>query len=309
MGRAWQCYHAAVEAGALTQALPRPRQRLRPHEVLTAGYLTVTGLLGAGFGSPGEWWTVVLAHGAAVAVILYVIPRLPPNRWIDGLRDWLPVFALPLLYVEVGRLDRLLGTDYHDTTIAAFDRALFGRPGLALRHLLPWPPLVEYLHFTYVAYYLLLPLLGGALYLTGRRREFRYVLAVVLGTFYVCYLCFIVFPVAGPWYRRPHPIYADVNLFFPGVVQQVLEHWASKGAAFPSSHVAVAVVIWLLAWRLARPVFWLLAFIVPALALGTIYGGFHYTLDVGAGLVVGIAGYMVGPRLVHRLGGYAPGDP
>jgi membrane-associated phospholipid phosphatase len=290
-------------------ALPADDRRLRPHEVLTATYLVVTGLLGAVFGSLSDWWPMIATHAVAVAVIVFVIPRLPPRRWIDALRDWLPVLALPLLYAEVGRLDRLISTGYHDGTISAVDQALFGRPGIALRAYLPWGPFVEYLHFSYVAYYVLLPLLGGALYLRGRRREFRYVLAVVLGTFYVCYVCFILFPVAGPWYRRPHPSYAHMNLFFPGVVQQVLEHWASKGAAFPSSHVAVAVVIWLLAWRLARRVFWLLALIVPALALGTVYGGFHYTIDAGAGLLVGIAGYLVGPRIVRWLGGHAPGDP
>ncbi len=291
------------------QALPADDRRLRPHEVLTAAYLVVTGLLGAVFGSLSDWWPVICTHAVAVAVIVFVIPRLPQRRWIDALRDWLPVLVLPLLYAEVGRLDRLISTGYHDGTISAVDQALFGRPGIALREYLPWGPFVEYLHFSYVAYYVLLPLLGGALYLRGRRREFRYVLAVVLGTFYVCYVCFILFPVAGPWYRRPHPSYAHMNLFFPGVVQQVLEHWASKGAAFPSSHVAVAVVIWLLAWRLARRVFWLLALIVPALALGTVYGGFHYTIDAGAGLLVGIAGFLVGPRIVRWLGGHAPGDP
>ena len=291
------------------QAPPADDRRLRPHEVLTAAYLVVTGLLGVVFGSLSDWWPVIATHAIAVAAIVFVIPRLPSGRWIGVLRDWLPVFALPLLYSEVGRLDRLISTGYHDGTISAVDQALFGRPAIALRHFLPWRPFVEYLHFSYVAYYVLLPLLGGALYLRGRRREFRYVLAVVLGTFYVCYVCFILFPVAGPWYRRPHPSYADMNVFFPGVVQQVLEHWASKGAAFPSSHVAVAVVIWLLAWRLARRVFWLLALIVPALALGTVYGGFHYTIDAGAGLLVGIAGYLLGPPIVRWLGGHAPGDP
>ena len=277
--------------------------------MLTATYLIVTGLLGACFGPLNEWWPVVVAHGLAVGVIVFAWPRLPSRPWLDALRDWLPVFALPLLYAEVGRLDLLLGTGYHDGAISAVDQALFGRPGIALRHFLPWGPFVEYLHFSYIAYYVLLPLLGGALYLRGRRREFRYVLAVVLGTFYACYLCFILFPVAGPWYRRPHPSYAHMNLFFPALVQNVLEHWASKGAAFPSSHVAVAVVIWLLAWRLARRVFWLLALIVPALALGTVYGGFHYTIDATAGLLVGVAGYLIGPRLVRWLGGHAPGDP
>ncbi len=288
--------------------LPSDRQ-LRPHEMLTAAYLIVTGLLGAVFGSLADWWPVLVAHAVAVGVIVFVFPRLPSRRWIDALRDWLPVLALPLLYTEVGRLDRLVSTEYHDGTISAVDLALFGRPGIALRHLLPWRPFVEYIHFSYVAYYILLPLLGGALYLRGQRREFRYVLAVVLGTFYVCYTCFILFPVAGPWYRRPHPSYAHMNLFFPRVVQEVLQHWASKGAAFPSSHVAVAVLIWLLAWRLARRLFWLLALIVPAITLATVYGGFHYTIDAGAGALVGIAGYVLGPRLVRWLGGHAPGDP
>ena len=184
--------------------LPSDRQ-LRPREMLTAAYLIVTGLLGAVFGSLADWWPVLVAHAVAVGVIVFVFPRLPSRRWIDALRDWLPVLALPLLYTEVGRLDRLVSTEYHDGTISAVDLALFGRPGIALRHLLPWRPFVEYIHFSYVAYYILLPLLGGALYLRGQRREFRYVLAVVLGTFYVCYTCFILFPVAGPWYRRPHP--------------------------------------------------------------------------------------------------------
>jgi len=286
-----------------------PDRRVRPHEVLTAGYLAATGLLGATLGSPGAWWPVLAAHIAAIILILVVFPRLPSNRWVEALRDWLPVLVLPLLYAEVARLNQLLSTGYYDGTISAIDEALFGRPGAALRRFLPWRPLVEYLHFSYAAYYVLLPLLGGALYLRGRRSEFRYVLAVVLGTFYVCYLCFIVFPVAGPWYHRPHPAYTHSGWLFPGLVQDVLEHWASKGAAFPSSHVAVAVVIWLLAWRFARPVFWLLAAIVPALALGTVYGGFHYAVDAGAGLFIGVGGYLAGPRVVRFLGGDAPAEP
>jgi membrane-associated phospholipid phosphatase len=274
-----------------------------------AGYLAITGAIGVFFGSFATWWPILVIHAAAVAIILVLLPRLPGRRWIDALRDWLPVLVLPFLYAEVGRLNQLLSTGYYDGTISAVDQALFGRPAATLRHFLPWRPLVEYLHFSYAAYYVLLPLLGGALYLRGRRSEFRYVLAVVLGTFYSCYLCFILFPVAGPWYRRPHPAYSKLGWVFPDLVQSVLEHWASKGAAFPSSHVAVAVVIWLLAWRFARRVFWLLALIVPALALGTVYGGFHYAIDAGAGLLVGVAGYFIGPHLVRWLGGRAPGDP
>ena len=122
----------------------------------------------------------------------------------------------------------------------------------------------------------------------------------------MCYICFILYPVAGPWYHSPHLDTASLGHFFPNVVQTVLERAASKGAAFPSSHVAVAVVIWLLAWRFARRVFWILAAIVPALALGTVYGGFHYAVDAGAGLLVGVAGYFAAPHVHRFLGGDMP---
>jgi membrane-associated phospholipid phosphatase len=272
--------------------------------MLTAGYLAATGALGAVLGHPAKIWPNVVAHAVGIIVILVVLPHIPQRRWVVALRDWGLVLVLPFLYVEVAHLNRLLSTGYHDQAIQSVEAALFhAPPGPALRHVLPWWPIDEYLHFTYVAYYALLPLLGGALYFTGRRREFRYVLATVLGTFYVCYLCFILYPVAGPWYHSPHLDAASLGHFFPSLVHAVLVRAASKGAAFPSSHVAAAVVIWLLAWQFARRVFWLLAFVVPTLVLGTIYGGFHYAVDVAAGTAVGVLCYLIGPRVHRFLGG------
>jgi membrane-associated phospholipid phosphatase len=45
---------------------------------------------------------------------------------------------------------------------------------------------------------------------------------------------------------------------------------------------------------------------LPALALGTVYGGFHYAVDAGAGLVVGVAGFLAAPRVHRLLGGDMP---
>ncbi len=279
--------------------------RPRPHEILTAGYLLVTGFLVAALGTPpAAWWPTLVAHGLGAVIVLGLLPAAGPRGWAAVVRDWLPVAILPLLYAEIPRLNQLVSAGYHDGLIQSIEHALFhAPPRIALRQMLPWRPLIEYLHFSYFAYYLLLPILGGALYLRRRFREFRLVLATVLATFYVCYLCFIIFPVAGPWYHIPHPDMASLDLFFPALVHDVLVRGAAKGAAFPSSHVAVAVVIWLLAWRLARRVFWLLTAIVPALALGTVYGGFHYAVDSAAGVLVGVAGFVAGPYVHRALGG------
>jgi membrane-associated phospholipid phosphatase len=281
----------------------------RPAEILTGGYLLVTGLLVASVGNPPlAWWPTLLLHTAGIAAMLFVLPRLRPTGWPAFVRDWIPVLLPPLFYAEVARLNQVLGSGYHDRAIQAIEGALFVssagvQPGAALRTLMPWPAVGEYLHFSYFAYYLLLPLLAGVLYYRGGIREFRYVVTTVLATFYVCFLCFILFPVAGPWYRLPHPSPRAIGEFFPHLVHLVLARAASKGAAFPSSHVAVAVVIWLLAWRFARRVFWLFAAIVPTLVIGTIYGGFHYAIDVAAGTAVGILTYLVAPRINRLLGG------
>jgi membrane-associated phospholipid phosphatase len=252
---------------------------LRPAEVLTATYLAITGII-ATVGGPS--WPIVAVHAAGILCLVVVFPRLP-----DVARDWIPVALLSVLYLEIGLINQFIAPGYHDDTILAFERVVFPvPPHEALHHLLPWRPLAGYFEFGYLAYYALLPMLGYALYRAGRVREYREMLTTVLITFYICFLCFVAFPVAGPWYARVHT---------DGFTDVLLTHGSSKGAAFPSSHVAVATVIWLLAWRYDRRVFWVMAAIVPALIIGTVYGGYHYGIDAVAGLGLAVAAYFM-PR-------------
>ena len=59
----------------------------------------------------------------------------------------------------------------------------------------------------------------------------------------------------------------------------------------PSSHVAEALVVMLCAIRwYGRKAYFLVA-VVAALALGTIYGRFHYVTDVVIGVVIGATAY------------------
>ena len=277
----------------------------RPHEIVAAAYLALTGLFVAALGEPLRAWApLLLAHAGAIAVLLGVLPRLPERGAAAVLRDWLPFLALPLAYAEVERLNDLLGGGFHDAAILRLEAAAFGtQPSLTLRTTLPWKPLSEYLHLAYFAYYALGPAYALPLYLRGRRAAYRQSLTVLLVVFAACYLVFVAWPVAGPWYvfQRPDP--DAMGWVFPHVEHAVLEAAASVGAAFPSSHVAAAVAGWILAFRFDRSVFRVFAAFVPALVIGTVYGGFHYALDAAAGVVVGAAGYVAGMRLHAALGG------
>jgi membrane-associated phospholipid phosphatase len=251
-------------------------KHLRPAEWVTASYLAITGVIAAAWGGPA--WPIVAAHAIGVVAVVGVLPRLP-----DLPRDWIPVALVPLLYLEVGLINQFITTGFHDAAILSLEHDVFGRSLTdALRGTLPWRPLAGYFEFGYLAFYALLPMLGIALYRNGDTRDYRRMLGTVLTTFYICFLCFVCFPVAGPWYARAHS---------DGLTDMLLTHGSSKGAAFPSSHVAAAVVIWLFAWRYHRRVFWAMAAIVPALVFGTVYGGYHYGVDALAGLVLAVGVY------------------
>lgn len=268
-------------------------RRASPPELLSAGYFALTALFVPLSGaSLRAWWPTIALHLVIVLSALWLLPRFPDTGRAGILRAWLPVLGLPLIYGEVALLNDLFTTGYYDHLVQRWEIAVFGSQlSVTLRRTMPWKPLSEYLHFGYFGYYVLVPLLLGVLYARGAYASFRGALTTILATFYFCYLVFIVFPVAGPWYYFPRPDAADVGWFFPFVIRRVLAAGASQGAAFPSSHVAAAIISWLLAWRLARPLFWLYALIVPALVVGTVYGGFHYAIDAGAGIGVACVAY------------------
>ncbi len=281
------------------------RSQVRPHEMLLAAYFAITGAMIAIGGLPDRQWVpLLLLHVAAIALCLLALPQLSEHGWRGVARAWLPVAALPLVYKEVAALNTLFTSGYHDALVQALEQAIFGtQAAISFRAAAPWKPLSEYLHFGYFGYYALFPALGGVLYMRGRLPEYRLALTVLLGTFFTCYLIFIVYPVAGPWYHFPRPLASEVGWVFPALVHSVLEHGAAKGAAFPSSHAAAAVAIWLVAWRVERKVFVVLGAVIPALVVGTVYGGFHYAVDAAAGVLAGIICYLVFSRLHTKLAG------
>jgi hypothetical protein len=276
----------------------------RPAEWLASGYLALTGALMLVARPAQLWWPALALHALSLYVILRVLPASPDYGWRGALRAFAPVLMVPLIYLELRLLTRLLSPDFFDPQLRVVELALFpSDPSRTLYGQLPWKALGEYLMASYVAYYLLLPILAIALYRARRDLELAYCLTTVLAVYLFCYLCFIVFPVAGPFFVFDPPPSERIGWLFPQIAQYVVSRGASAGATFPSSHVAAAVAMWLLARRFVRPLLVPFSIILPGLVLGAVYGGFHYAVDAGAGLVVGLIGYLLGPALWRALDG------
>ncbi|MGH7541802.1 MAG: phosphatase PAP2 family protein, partial [Gemmatimonadota bacterium] len=236
--------------------------------------------------------------------------RRPLPRWRVArfLRIAYPVALTPLLYMELAFLNRLLTDGYVDATVQAWEGALFGvQPSLALSAWLPSFPLSEFLHLGYASYYLIVPAALLGVWTTRGDAALHRTAFTVAATFFLCYVVFIVFPVAGPRYEF-EPIRGALSegSFFGGV-HAILEGGSSKGTAFPSSHIAASAAALLAAGREDRR--WLWALIVPetALAFGTVYCRFHYAVDALAGVAFGVAVWLAAPVLLRSLGARAAG--
>ncbi|HEX6307306.1 MAG TPA: phosphatase PAP2 family protein [Longimicrobiales bacterium] len=264
------------------------------------------------FGGRPAFWPVLLAAHALLIMVLW--PLLPFGRAIDALpparqrairtaADWAPLLLIPLLYKELAILNRAVhGGRYFDETVIAWEQAIFGgQPSSDWAAALPNLVLSEPLHAAYLSYYFIIFVPPLLLFMTGRHDVFRAGVFALMLAFFVHYLFFIYFPVQGPRYLFPSPAGELANGFFYQLAHRVLEVGSAQGAAFPSSHVGVSVAQTLVVWRFMPRLAPLFAVLTLGLALGAVYGGFHYATDALAGVLLGAAAFLAAPRVARQL--------
>jgi membrane-associated phospholipid phosphatase len=257
-----------------------------------AGYLgaTAPAAFRAAAAADGLFRWVMLAHLAAFVAAAMVVWRGPTSRWMD----WGPLVAMAILYGELpalmaGVAGGPAAVVYHDALVQHWESQLFGAsPAIVLASELPtWMSGV--LHSAYLGYYALIfvpPLILFAR--KSDRQAFETTILALTAAFAACFVFFVYFPVEGPRYAwptppgMPHGAIRDFAL-------EVLRSGSSRGAAFPSSHVAVSVTQAVLALKYQRRVGIPVAICAGLLALGAVYGGFHYGVDVLTGAALGLA--------------------
>jgi membrane-associated phospholipid phosphatase len=249
--------------------------------------------------------------GVGLALVGLTAAVLAPRARSAGplgqlLGEFYPLVVTVALYTHVGLLNSVGGVT-HDAVVQRWEAALFGgQPSLAwIRHQ-PWPAWSTVMHGAYLSYYVILAAAPGVLWLTRRREAARRTLLLVMTTFYICYVAFLLFPVAGPRYLFPLAQNEATAVPLAVFTHRLVAGGSAWGTAFPSSHVAVAVVAAWCAWRSLRP---LGAMLLPAaalLALGTVYGQFHYAVDALAGAALGVLALLGEGWWVRRFGGRIP---
>jgi len=263
----------------------RSGQVLREPRAVSLAWLAVYLIASGIFLAAGGHERLATLHGVGILVIL----------WSGGARgagaravgDLLPLFVAPLLYGEIPQLIAVVGTNYHDSLVQGWEGALFStQPARTFAGAVPLQWLSELLHAGYLSYYVAIfapPLL---LYVRGERRAFGQTVLALTVIFTSSWVLFVLMPVEGPRYLWGAPTGVPDGLMRRLTVQ-VLAAGSSRGAAFPSSHMAVMVGQTLMAFRWQPRVGWLLAVVSVLVGLGAVYGGFHYATDMLAGAILG----------------------
>jgi membrane-associated phospholipid phosphatase len=235
--------------------------------------------------APGAVW--VVGANALVVALIILVNRPGLGRVGRGLADIYPLLILLALYGALDLLAGYGGVATHDTTVQRWEAAVFG--GQLSREWWQRSPSAFWstvLHAVYFSYYLVVP--AGPLYFLwkGDRKNLRRVVLAEVVTFTVCYLVFIFFPVAGPYYEFPRPSAAFLDNRAARLVYGVLSGGSAYGAAFPSSHVAGMITATVMSAKGSRRLGLILGIPTVLLTVGVVYCQMHYGVDVLAGVLV-----------------------
>jgi membrane-associated phospholipid phosphatase len=248
-----------------------------------ASYLAVSGIVLLVTGHQA----VAALHAALLALLATAaVARGPLAQRVLDLAP--PLIIIALAYGEVALIVAGLAMPFHDATVQGWDAALFGmQPSHDLAGRLPLLPISELLHAGYLSYYLVLSVPPLLLYARGERQGFEQTMLALCVTWLVGCAFFVLFPVAGPRFLWSSPPGMPDGPF-RRLSMSILAAGSVRGTAFPSLHMAASLSQTVMAWRWQRR--WMRLLVTAStvlIAVGAVYAGFHYAVDMLAGLAMG----------------------
>ena len=250
-----------------------------------------------------------LLVGAGFLCMIYWSGALH-DTWPAGARLfllWSPIVFFWIGYIWAGTTLTAVhpaGFTYDDV-VMRIEEKFFGQPSLWLaRNRGRW--VTDLMHFFYASYYAYTPILGIYLFDQQRYREFEAMSFAVLFGYFVSYPLFALVPVAGPRWSlvetgrlSPSEQRLEGHFLTRLMGRLMWDGLAHKGGAMPSSHSSTAVVFLIWSWRIwgFDGVFWA-GIVVFGMWIGSVYGRYHFLVDVLAGAAIGLGGVILADALI-----------
>ncbi len=273
---------------------------VRPVEIILLAYLAITLI-------PVFWifihtqtgFEFLIIHVLSMVLLAVVAQQFnnlkQPKKWYLKARILYPLIFLGFLYGETDYLNNILITENLDPLFAQWEFALFGmQPALEFSRAFPLPIFAEIMYFGYFAYYLLIIFLPIYWMKHKGPVHTENLVFLIVQSFLLFYLIFDLLPVAGPqfyFYQLQHEV-PEGYLF--GFLMKLIQHVGeAPTAAFPSSHVAVCLILLYQLFLNKRKLFYFLLPVGILLLFSTVYIRAHYIIDCLAAILITPVIYLI----------------
>jgi membrane-associated phospholipid phosphatase len=256
-----------------------------------------------------DWPLYVMVHVAWIVVVLEIIRRgekYPDRKISSALRTFYPIAILLYCWLELNPLSLMFFDSFWGTNILIrWDKLIFGvHPTVWMQRLYrPW--LDEIMNFIYAFYYTFFLLIPLYFYARKRNEEAWAIYSLATFTYLTNYVLFFLMPALSPNFipmLQQLQVKEQTGYLFTALNRIIQASGGVTGAAFPSSHVAGALVWMLAGWRYSRKVGIISAPIVLTIGASTVYMSLHHAVDPISGYLWGAICFFIALKLIKKRG-------
>lgn len=201
--------------------------------------------------------------------------------------------GLGIFYKETAVLNQLFLPEM-DGKLMKIDEELFGfQPAIVFSERFYYWWFSEMMYLGYFWYYLMPIFVLWIIFLKDQSKivEFGFLL---ITSFVLYYLFFIIFPAYGPQFYFPSPLNEiESKGIFGTLVKVIQENGEVPTAAFPSSHIGITWVVLLWLYHNFRNYIFLFLPFAVLLMFATVYIKAHYFIDAFAGWLSAFVMYFI----------------
>jgi membrane-associated phospholipid phosphatase len=284
--------------------------RFRLMDINCSVYMGLIGVLVVFFRQNVDNWPLhVLIHAGFVIGILEIVrlgEKNPEKKLLSILRTFYPVLILLYAWEELAVLQQMFyGSFWFTDTLIRWDKLIFGvHPTVWLQNLYnPW--LDELMNFIYAAYYTFFVLAPFVFFIRKKKDVSFAIYSFATFTYLTNFILFYFLPALG---AKPVPFLAELHVkehtgFFFVELNRIIQAKGGIGCgAFPSSHVAGALVWALSALRYDRKLGYFILPFAIGIGFSTVYMTLHHAVDPIAGYIWGAFSFVLAMKLIKIRG-------
>lgn len=183
-------------------------------------------------------------------------------------------------YGFISDFQLIIHNQWQDNKLLAIDDSLFGSEVSVIMQSIVSPYLTEAMMFAYVFYLPLIIIVAIVAYRRGAAKGLGEYLFILSIGYAICYVGFILFPVASQMYYAPgqYNVVLEGGVFtYFGELMRSEAHF--PGGNLPSPHCMAATIMLYILFKYNRNLFYLFLPVTVLLYISTVYCRYHYMWD------------------------------